>query len=120
MAWLNGGLWKDRGCCLPEARLSSSDLLHIASLYFAKNAPTDADGTRRNFLFVEIRSENRSLTRARHVVPLQKTQRVLERLRDDDGGEAAEFGVGGDELGVVGVGGGVEDCVGEGEAVIQA
>jgi hypothetical protein len=42
------------------------------------------------------------------------------RLRDDDGGEAAEFCVGGDELGVVGEGCGVEKGVGHGEAVIEA
>ncbi|HXO92731.1 MAG TPA: hypothetical protein VN825_01260 [Candidatus Acidoferrum sp.] len=47
---------------------------------------------------------------------------TLQRLElgDDDGGEAAEFRVGGDELGVVGAGGGVEKGVGHGEAVIEA
>jgi len=41
-------------------------------------------------------------------------------LGDDDAGEAAEFCIGGDELGVMSAGGGVEDGVGHGEAVVEA
>jgi len=41
-------------------------------------------------------------------------------LGDDDCWEATEFCVGGDELGVVGAGGGVEESVAHGEAVVEA
>jgi hypothetical protein len=47
---------------------------------------------------------------------------TLQRLElgDDDGGEASEFCVVGDELGVVCAGCGVEKGVGHGEAVVEA
>ncbi len=43
-----------------------------------------------------------------------------KNLRDDDAGEAAEVGVGGDELGLEDARRGVNDGVGAGEAMVEA
>jgi hypothetical protein len=63
--------------------------------------------------------ENGVVVATKHEGPRLATLQRLE-LGDDDGWEAAEFCVGGDELGVVGASGGVEEGVGHGEAVIEA
>src|ERR1700690_1809843 len=58
--------------------------------------------------------------RLRAVPLLLAYLRTANALRDYYAGEAAEFCVGGDELGLVGAGGGVEEGVGHGEAVVEA